>query len=179
MDYSSQAIFDKDTIEFVTVAAEYCGFVRRTDQFERRTFVGTMLKLLPLLYLKASLIPECQEFGTDDLPVSVTETDYESVRSALAAMMGDKDDYLEVFTPDMVYSDAPILNSISENMADIYQSLQDFIAAFQSGLNQTMNDALFDCKEQFSHNWGQTLVNTMRALHNVYYADDTDQEQAY
>lgn len=176
MEYSSQAIFDKDTIEFVTVAAEYCGFIQRARQAERTAFVGTLLKLLPLLYLKASMLPECQELGTDELPVSVSEADYEAVRTTLADVMGENDDFLEVFTPDMAYSEAPILNSISENLADIYQALQDFIAAFQSGLNQTMNDALYDCKQQFPHNWGQTLVNTLRALHNVFHADETNQE---
>ncbi|MDO4950300.1 MAG: DUF5063 domain-containing protein [Bacteroidales bacterium] len=176
METSSQAIFDKNTIEFVTVAAEYCGFIQRARQTERTAFVGTLLKLLPLLYLKASMLPECQELGTEELPISVGEADYESVRSTMASIMCEQDDYLEVFTPDMAYSDAPILKSISEDVADIYQALQDFIAAFQSGLNQTMNDALFDCKEQFAHNWGQTLLNTLRALHNAFYADETNQE---
>ena len=35
--------------------------------------------------------------------------------------MGDKDDYLDVFVQDMVYSDQPIKKSISEDLADIYQ----------------------------------------------------------
>ena len=41
--------------------------------------------------------------------------------------MGDKDDYLDVFVQDMVYSDQPIKKSISEDLADIYQDLKDFI----------------------------------------------------
>ena len=30
MEKYSQVIFDKNTVEFVTVAAEYCGFLERT-----------------------------------------------------------------------------------------------------------------------------------------------------
>ena len=162
-------IFDKNTIEFVTVAAEYCGFIERARQMERKDFVDTALKILPLLYLKASLIPECELMGEGDLEIFVTEEDYELARMSVAHVMGAKDDYLEVFLPDMAYSDTPLKKCISEDLADIYQDLKDFIGVFQLGLNETMNDSLFVCKEHFAEFWGQRLVNTMRALHDVKY----------
>ena len=162
-------IFDKNSIEFVTVAAEYCGFIERARQMERKDFVDTALKILPLLYLKASLIPECELMGEGDLEIFVTEEDYELAHMSVAHVMGAKDDYLEVFLPDMAYSDTPLKKCISEDLADIYQDLKDFIGVFQLGLNETMNDSLFVCKEHFAEFWGQRLVNTMRALHDVKY----------
>ena len=174
MEQTSQVIFDKNSIEFVTVAAEYCGFIERARGAERKSFVDTALKILPLLYLKASLIPECECMGEDDLERFVTEDDYEYVRLSIADILGNQDDYLEVFLPDMAYSDTPIKKCISEDLADIYQDLKDFIGVFQSGLNVTMNDALFVCKEHFAEFWGQRLVNTMRALHDVKYLSSTD-----
>ena len=181
MEQTSQVIFDKNSIEFVTVAAEYCGFIERSRGSERKTFVDTALKILPLLYLKASLIPECEQIGEDDLEVFVTEDDYEMVRRAVADVLGAQDDYLEVFHPDMAYSDTPIKKCISEDLADIYQDLKDFISVFQLGLNATMNDSLCVCKEHFAEFWGQRLVNTMRALHDVKYntsEDDMDESEA-
>ena len=169
MEQISQVIFDKNSIEFVTVAAEYCGFIERSRRSDRKLFVDTALKILPLLYLKASLIPECEMIGEDDLEVFVTEDDYEYVRLTIADILGPHDDYLEVFLPDMAYSDTPIKKCISEDLADIYQDLKDFIGVFQSGLNVTMNDSLCVCKEHFVEFWGQRLVNTMRALHDVKY----------
>ena len=169
MESTSQAIFNKNSIEFVTVAAEYCGFIERARQMERKDFVDTALKILPLLYLKASLIPECELMGEGDLEIFVTEEDYELARMSVAHVMGAKDDYLEVFLPDMAYSDTPLKKCISEDLADIYQDLKDFIGVFQLGLNETMNDSLFVCKEHFAEFWGQRLVNTMRALHDVKY----------
>ena len=171
MEQTSQVIFDKNSIEFVTVAAEYCGFIERAQGAERNAFVDTALKILPLLYLKASLIPECEMIGEEDLEVFVTEEDYECVKYAIAQILGPQDDYLEVFHPDMAYSDTPIKKNISEDLADIYQDLKDFIGVFQLGMNTTMNDSLFVCKEHFAEYWGQRLVNTMRALHNVKYND--------
>jgi hypothetical protein len=128
------------------------------------------------LYLKASLIPECELIGEGDLEVFVTEEDYEWVRQSMADIMGPQDDYLEVFLPDMAYSDTPIKKCISEDLADIYQDLKDFIGVFQLGLNVTMNDSLYVCKEHFAEFWGQRLVNTMRALHDVKYNQPTDDD---
>ncbi|KAA6318280.1 hypothetical protein EZS27_031694, partial [termite gut metagenome] len=94
-----------------------------------------------------------------------TEDIYEILRIGLSALMGEKDDYLEVFLPDMTYSDTPIRRCISEDLADIYQDIKDFVFVFHLELNETMNDALICCKENFELLWGQKLVNTMRALH--------------
>lgn len=178
MEQRSQIIFDKNSIEFVTVAAEYCNFLERTREMDCRSFVDTALKILPLLYLKASLIPECEQMGEDELEIFVTEEDYELIRMSIAHILGAKDDYLEVFLPDMAYSDTPIKKCISEDLADIYQDLKDFICVFQSGLNVTMNDSLCVCKEHFAEFWGQRLVNTMRALHDVKYnhKDELDED---
>ena len=181
MEQTSQVIFDKNSIEFVTVAAEYCSFIERSRGADKKSFVDTALKILPLLYLKASLIPECELIGEGNLEVFVTEDDYEYVRLAVAHVMGAQDDYLEVFHPDMAYSDTPIRKNISEDLADIYQDLKDFIGVFQLGMNVTMNDSLCVCKEHFAEFWGQRLVNTMRALHDVKYNtsdDDADTEGA-
>ena len=72
----------------------------------------------------------------------------------------------------MAFSDTPIKQNISEGLADIYQPLKDFVCVYSLGLDRTMNDALWRCREQFAAYWGRTLVNVMRALHNVKYHSD-------
>lgn len=181
MEKESQTIFDKNVIEFVTVAAEFCAFLERAERMKRNAFVDTSLKILPLLYLKASLLPKCETLGDEVLETYVTEETYEILRLNLAGLLGSKDDYLDVFVQDMVYSDQPIKKSISEDLADIYQDIKDFIFVFQLGLNETMNDALAICQENFGMLWGQKLVNTLRALHDVKFnqQDDDEDEEIY
>ena len=169
MKKESLVIFDKNVIEFVTVAAEFCAFLERSENMKRKTFVDTTLKILPLLYLKASMLPKCEVIGDEAPETYVTEEMYEVLRINLADIMAEKDDYLEVFLPDMAYSDQPIKKNISEDLADIYQDIRDFIFVFQLGLNETMNDSLAICQENFGLLWGQKLVNTLRALHDVKY----------
>lgn len=178
MEKSTQPIFDKNTVEFVTVAAELCGFLERTSLQKRSDFVDKILKILPLLYLKASLLPVCERLDEDEPETFVTESDYNQLRSEIAALLGDGDDYLEVFLDDMAYSDTPIRQEISENLADIYQVLKDFICVYQLGLPQTMNDALVVCRERFAEYWGQRLVNVMRALHELKYSRNTSWNEA-
>lgn len=177
MEKESQTIFDKNVIEFVTVAAEFCAFLERAESMKRSDFVDTSLKILPLLYLKASLLPQCERLGEEELETYVTEEVYEILRLNLAELMGEKDDYLDVFVEDMVYSDQPIKKCISEDLADIYQDIRDFIFVFQLGLNETMNDSLALCQENFGLLWGQKLVNTLRALHDVKYHQEEEEEE--
>ena len=176
MKKESQVIFDRNVVEFVTVAAEFCKFLEQAETTKRDTFVDTSLKILPLLYLKAAMLPETEIIG-DDAPESyVTEETYEVLRINLAGILAEKDDYLDVFIQDMVYSDQPIKKNISEDLADIYQAIKDFIFVFLLGLNETMNDSLAICQEQFKEYWGQTLVNTLRALHDVKYRQSEEDE---
>ena len=178
MEKESQTIFEKNVIEFVTVAAEFCAFLERAEHMKRKAFVDSSLKILPLLYLKASLLPKCETIGDEAPETYVTEETYEILRINLAGLMGEKDDYLDVFVQDMVYSDQPIKKSISEDLADIYQDIKDFIFVFQLGLNETMNDSLAICQENFGMLWGQKLVNTLRALHDVKYnLQDNEEEE--
>ena len=44
MEKYSQVIFDKNTVEFVTVAAEFCGFLERARDMKRYDFVDTAFK---------------------------------------------------------------------------------------------------------------------------------------
>ena len=177
MKKESQTIFDKNVIEFVTVAAEFCAFLERAEGMKRKAFVDTTLKILPLLYLKASMLPKCETIGDEAPETYVTEEMYEVLRINLSDILAEKDDYLEVFLPEMAYSDQPIKKNISEDLADIYQDIRDFIFVFQLGLNETMNDSLAICQENFGMLWVQKLVNTLRALHDVKYNQEPDEEE--
>ena len=53
-------VYSRQIIEFVTVANEFCSFMESAGQFERLDFILKIQKLLPLLYLKGSLIPEME-----------------------------------------------------------------------------------------------------------------------
>jgi hypothetical protein len=99
----------------------------------------------------------------------VTEENYDIIRNNIAYIMADKDDYLDVFVDDMKYSDEPILMTISENLADIYQDIKNFAYIYKQGVEDEMMSALELCNQNFRTDWGQKLVNVLRAIHEVKY----------
>ena len=174
----SSAAFDKNTVEFVTVAAEYCAYLEQVFDKEPERVLDVLCKLLPLVYLKATMLPETEPEGLY-LEECVTEADYEEIRTLLAQKLGENDDYLEVFVEEMKYSDTPVRKCISEDLADIYQALRNFVQSYRSGLDEVMTEAVAVCADGFRTYWGQILTNTMRAVHSVRYSSDRDIDNTF
>lgn len=173
MEKENNPIYERNTLEFVTVALEYCTFVEAAGQNGLFDFVDKAVKLLPLLYLKATLLPPTEEDDEEEEPeLFVTEDMYESVRARIASLLGDKDSYLETFHPDMQYSDTPIAAFISENLADVYQDVGNFVSLFRQGNEEVMLLAIALCRTNFQEFWGQQLLNALKALHAARYSDE-------
>lgn len=167
----NQTIYSKKVIEFATVVAETCLFLERASENSKQDFVSKSIKLLPLLYLKTSLLDDLNEESEGFLERFVSEDDYLYVKNQVEQILGPDDSFLEVFHPDMPYSDTPIAAFISENLADVYQELKDFIANFQLGEAEIMTAALITCVETFAEHWGQKLLNALRALHSLRFSE--------
>ncbi len=177
MESNNQVIYSKNAIEFVTVAAETCLFLENAISFEKKDLLDRALKLLPLLYLKTTTLEAVDLLLDDELEVFVTEEEYESIRQSIAQVLGFSDRYLEVFTRDIQISDEATAADISEDLADIYQDLKNFLMRYQIGHDTIMTEALGVCQANFKEYWGQRLVNCMRALHNAFYSEDEEIEE--
>ena len=165
-------VYSNYTVDFARIALEYCVFVEKIKESDKKTFVDNMTKVLPLLYIKISIIPEIKENYDSDMENKVTEDMYSQVQENIANLLGNDDLYLETFHPDIKLSDSPVAVKISEDLADIYQDLGNFIAIFKNGQKETMNDSLIAGIENFKQFWGQRLVNALRALHFIKYKSE-------
>ena len=165
-------VYQEPAIEFVTVAVQLCLYLEQVAEQEKSDFIEKMLCLLPLLYLKARLLPKANEEMDGSPERFVTEQEYEDLRQMVAQKLGSDDAYLEVFVEDMRYSDEPITAFISENIADIYQELKDLACNYQTREEAVMNDALVSCLEGFEQHWGQKLLNVLRPLHALSLSVD-------
>ena len=170
----NNAILSKQTEEFVRTALEFCVLVEKHTQNGREFFIDNMIKVLPLLYLKISVIPSLDENYDSDLETKVSEEMYDRVEESVNNLLGNDNLYLETFHPDIRLSDSPVAVKISEDLADIYQDLGNFIAVFKNGQKETMNDSLVLCIQNFEKYWGQRLLNALRALHYLKYNDESE-----
>lgn len=166
MESDNNELYSRPVLEFVTMGAEFCKTLESCSKMTRARFVDVMCGLLPMVYLKATLLPAFHETAGYNAPC-VTEEDYNYVRNNVAAVMGEEDDFLDVFTEDFKYSDQPVRCTISENLADMYQSLRDFVEVVRAGYDEAVEAALHDIQSQFETSWGQKAVNALRALHDI------------
>ena len=170
---TENSLYAANVIEFATVAVETCILLENASSFSKVEFVESSIKILPLLYMKTLQLDVTTYADADSfIERFVTEQDYLRVKTEVEALLGADDSFLEVFHPDMPYSDTPIAVFMSENLADIYQELKDFAANFQHGVDEVMRSALLVAVESFAEHWGQKLLNVLRAMHAVRYADD-------
>ncbi len=175
-DGLNSLVYSKNVIEFITVANEFCSFLERAEELESADFMSRLQKLLPFLYIKASLIPEFDFEAEDDLERYVSEIDYNIIQQHVAAHTGAGDDYQEVFLPGMQFSESALTASISENVADIYQDIKELVMSFRTLSEEVMAQALFECRQNFTQLWGQKLVNCLRAIHSLIYAENLNDD---
>lgn len=180
-EYSSQSgpMLNADTLEMVSLAQAYCQLVEQPDAQSASEWARQALQLLPKLYLKGLALSQTVEYDEtiDEIEHIVTEDDYNAIREGVAAVLGAYDDYLDTFVEDMKFSDKPILKTISEDLADVYQDIRNFVAAWDGGYDEVMRAALQEIASGFGSYWGGRLLSAMRALHEVAYnLPDEDNE---
>jgi hypothetical protein len=169
MEDFQQIGYSKEVIEFVAVAKEYCDFVESAPQMKRLDFVLRLQKFIPLIYLKGALLPvsEIEEGGlVEDF---VSEEHYNSLYAEISRLMGEHDEYLEVFDDSMQYSEAPVVHSIAEKVCDIYQDLKNFISSYRCGVVEIMEEALWQLNDNFELYWGKACASLLRAVHQAVY----------
>ncbi len=175
------------------------GVATGSNATTRAEFVASMINYIPRLYIAAtdlrpdyhhhhhhhhhddeSECSECSEcsgisdfsdFPDDDFGIDniLEEEYYDSVRRAVEGLLGEEDVYLEVFEEDMRYSETPISASVSEGLADMFQSLYNFIETVREAPEERVASALEAAKEDFEHYWSRIACNLLRALNNIRY----------
>ena len=168
---SLEIVYSRNVVEFVTVANEYCQAVEQVNRFSAEANLQKMQKLLPLLYLKAALLPAAERVLDEELEKYVSEFDYNVLQQKWIGLLNENDSFYEVFDPNIQFGHEAVTASVSENLMDIYQDIKNFVIAYSLGNEEVMNDGLVECTEHFAEFWGQQLVNVLRAIHKLVYGN--------
>ena len=171
-----ESIINKNTLEFLTVANEYCAFLEKADRCTKKEFVSKMQKILPLLYLKATMLPETDEIDGES-EIFVSEYDYDYIKNKVSRALGSSDAYINIFAPQD-NSDEYEQAEMSECATDIYQDLKNFSENCRLGSDEAMDAALYQCQSNFKDYWGLRLLSLQAALHRTAYnaEDDADED---
>ncbi len=172
MDTSTEPVYSRNVVEFVAVANEYCKYAEHASELKGDELLKIMQRILPLMYLKASLLPQLEPYFEDGNEKFVTESDWVALNETLREKFGTANDFPEVFDEKAEETGVPAITTISENMADMYQDMKDFLLLYQTGTPEVMNDAVWECRLNFETFWGQKLVNSLRAIHRFIYSGE-------
>jgi hypothetical protein len=170
MENTQDAVYSGHVVEFTAVANEFCKYAEHAGEMKGEELLNIMQRLLPLLYLKASFLPPLEPVFEDGNEKFVTEGDWFRIRTGFRSRLKSADDYLEMPDEKTIESDGPVVASLSEDMADIYQDMKNFILLYQTGTNEVMNDAVWECRMNFENYWGYKLVNALKAIHRFRYS---------
>ena len=97
MDTNSDPVYSRNVVEFVAVANEFCKYAEHASELKGDELLKILQRILPLMYLKASLLPQLDPFFEDGNKKFVTEADWTDINESLKEKFGTANDYLEVF----------------------------------------------------------------------------------
>lgn len=172
MSKKNEPLFSRNVVEFTAAAAEFCKYAEHAREIKGGEMLRILQRILPFIYLKASLLPDLEPFFDDGNEKFVNEADWNRIRDDFRFVLASADDYLGQTDERLTEIPDDKTSSISEDMADIYQDLKDFLLLFQTGTQEVMNDAVWECRLNFENIWGQKLLSSMRAIHRFIYSGE-------
>lgn len=179
-----EIFMDKDTMELLTVATEYCAFIEKTSKFERPAYISKLHKILSLVYLKMSLLEKEGVGGEPDEPAEafLSEYEYEYIKSIVSRKLGSFDAYINIYNSasnDSAYEQA----ELSDCVADIYHNLKNFVENCRTASEESALASFKELVYDFREYWGYRVLSVLASLHAIVYSpmlqqDDEDEDYA-
>lgn len=168
MEQQENMVQSVRVLEFLTVANEYCLLTEESSKYPAETLMAYMHRMLPLLYLKGSLLPDITPTEDELNERHVTEEQWESCFNDLRTVFGKQDTFWHIAHPhDSVPQ--PEKGSISETLADIYQEMKDFVILYQKPLTASKENAIASCRHFFGEHWGEKASLAGYMIHKILH----------
>ena len=176
MEEEQKIIYSRKVIEFAASANEYCKYLEGSRDIGGIEILKVMQRLLPFIYLRASLMPVLEPLLEDGNEKTVTEFDWTRMNENLLSKMGNNDPF-PIVVAEGDPADGLYTGSIAENLSDIYQDLKNFIVSYKSGNEEVMNDAVWEVLMNFEEFWGKKLLTVLSAIHDVLYSEADGEDE--
>lgn len=168
----TSVVQSRQVIEMLTVANEFCIFIEDIERFDKQYVLTYLQRILPLLYLKGSLLPESEPDDDSNNERYVIEETWEYIFNFVMNQFG-KDNSYYFWNPDLNESAE---STVSENMADIYQDLRDFVFLYSKPAYYAKLNSVHLCRNMFILRWGKFIPRLMNHLHGIIYDNEQKTE---
>ncbi len=88
MDTKTDPLFSRNVIEFVAVANEFCKYTEHASELKGDELLKIFQRILPFMYIKASLLPQLEPFFEEGNEKFVTEADWVRIHDVLRTKLG-------------------------------------------------------------------------------------------
>lgn len=167
---------DKSTLEFVTVATEFCAFVEKAKKFSKKDFVTKLHKMLALIYLKTTLlIPFDEAVSEGEVEAYLSEYEYEYIKRNVSFVLGSSDSFISIYNVESADGETEQAE-LSDCVADVYHNLKNFVENYRSLSEESAKASRAELLSDFKEYWGVKLLSLLSALHNLVYFTDLDEE---
>ena len=165
-----ELIYSKTVIEFLTVSNEYCKFLESIEKYFKAEAFTFMQRILPLLYLKGTLLPDIDILDDTTELSPLTEEEYDKIFDLLKACFGNDEMYWDIQDQRNFVKDEGIIQlSVAEMLVDIYQDIKNFMEVYQHGNAEAKQNAIYTCKLNFEDCWGAKLLSSLKVIHSLAY----------
>jgi hypothetical protein len=146
-------------LELLTVANEFCYLTEQISNYHKEELLPVLQKMLALLYLKGSLLPEFEYADSESIERFVTEEEWEVIHQSIKKIFSEED----VFT--YLHEEEIQTTEISEQLADIYQDLKDFLLLYKKNISNAQKAAIHEIIRLYKTNWGIKCL----ILNNIFH----------
>lgn len=157
--------FSRSTADFAATARGFCSWCEAVGSEHTDSQAASWLSLL---YGQALALPQVgcdNEDGLPDLPADALAR----AQTCLAAFAGRY--YREVFDPDPVLDEEPVVGDIGDDLLDTYKDIRAGLVLFERG---EVRDALWHWSFLQRIHWGRHAVGAMMALHCLTISKDDE-----
>jgi hypothetical protein len=161
-----ELVFSHKVVEMITVANEFCIFIEESEKYSKIQMLAYLEKVIPLLYLKGSLLPNVEVSDESANERFVTEEQWEKIYLELKFKFEKEDVF---FINENTSEKDSLKCSFADNITDIYQDMKDFILLYQQNTMASRENAVNSCKLCFENHWGYRAIRCMYAIHHLLH----------
>lgn len=170
-------VYSTEVLEFVKKCKHFTDLLDAPLPEERKDFAIELLKILPGLYGDMIGLPVREPVLDAENEKFVTEEKWSEIFQKVSVNLGSQNEYVDVPEEEEFDRLDVISRELSEDIADVYQDIKDFIEVFRVGTEEVMNDVLWECRINFENYWGTKLLRASLNLHKIMIRDEETLEK--
>jgi len=168
-------IESKQLADMITVAFEFCTYIEQNNMLDKEEVLVYLGSVLPLLYLKGTLLPIPEQQYDYQAERFVTEELWENVYNAFQTLLGE-DNIYTIWNKEL---NEAYEQSLSENIADLYQDTKDFILLYTNHSYHAKMSAVSMFAELFQTRWGHIIASMLGHIHYLIYIKERTNQTEY